>query len=301
MNPLIQLKLGITRFLGPDKWNDILLKNGFKKFRKNQPEIAAEVEKNIKYKNCHKGERCFIIGNGPSLKEQDLSLLGDEYVFTCNQIMRNPVFPQLRTNYHFWADPSFFGLSPDKPEDMELLNVMLSVNTEHNKPVNFFAQEGYDFAKRFNLRDKLDIEFYAHRLELTDSYSNGISFDKFVPNLHTVVHYAVAMAIYMGFSEIYLLGCDCTNVITAANTRLMAGDGAEYAYKISENEKKRMMNRNNLVSMEDELKSFYEVFKGYRVLRDICNNEGIKLYNCTAGGLLDCIERKKYEEVIRSI
>ncbi len=298
MNPLIQFKLGITRFLGPDKWNDVLLKNGFKKFKKAQPDLAAEVEKNIKYKGIHKGERCFIIGNGPSLKEQDLSVLGDEYVLTCNQIMRNPVFPSLRTNYHFWADPSFFALSPDRPEDMEILEVMLSVNTEGNRPVNFFAQEGYDFAKRFNLQEKLDIAFYSHRLELTDDFNNGIHFDKFTPNLHTVVHYAVAMAIYMGFSEIYLLGCDCTNVITAANTRLMAGDGAEYAYKISENEKKRMMNRNNAISMEDELKSFYEVFKGYRVLRDICEKSGIKLYNCTAGGLLDCVERKKYEDVI---
>jgi hypothetical protein len=277
MNPLIQIKAGITRFMGPDKWNDVLLKSGFKKFKKAQPEIATEVEKNIKYKDCHKGERCFIIGNGPSLKEQDLSLLSGEYVLTCNQIMRNPVFPSLRTNYHFWADPTFFALSPDRPEDMELLEVMLSVNTEGNKPVNFFAQEGFDFAKRFNLEEKLNIAFYAHRLELTDKFNNGIHFEKFTPNLHTVVHYAVAMAIYMGFSEIYLLGCDCTNVITAANTRLMAGDGAEYAYKISENEKKRMMNRNNAISMEDELKSFYEVFKGYRVLRDICEKSGIKL------------------------
>jgi hypothetical protein len=298
MNPLIQIKAGITRFMGPDKWNDVLLKSGFKKFKKAQPELAAQVEKNIKYKDIHKGERCFIIGNGPSLKQQDLSLLRGEYVLTCNQLMRNPVFPQLRTSYHFWADPTFFALSPDRPEDMELLEVMLSVNTEGNKPVNFFAQEGFEFAKRFNLEEKLDIAFYAHRLELTDKYNNGIHFEKFTPNLHTVVHYAVAMAIYMGFSEIYLLGCDCTNVITAANTRLMAGDGAEYAYNISENEKKRMMNRNNAISMEDELKSFYEVFKGYRVLRDICEKSGIKLYNCTAGGLLDCVERKKYEDVI---
>ena len=55
-----------------------------------------------------------------------------------------------------------------------------------------------------------------------------------------------------------------------------------------------MMNRNSAISMEDELKSFYEVFKGYRVLKDICDKSGIRLYNCTAGGLLDCVERKTY-------
>ena len=56
MNPLIQFKLCITRFLGPDKWNDVLLKNGFKKFKKAQPDLAAEVEKNIKYKETPSGD-----------------------------------------------------------------------------------------------------------------------------------------------------------------------------------------------------------------------------------------------------
>ncbi len=38
------------------------------------------------YDNRHPGERCFIIGNGPSLKETDLSLLRDEYTFGMNRI-----------------------------------------------------------------------------------------------------------------------------------------------------------------------------------------------------------------------
>ena len=30
-------------------------------------------------KNSHKGERCFIVGNGPSLKNTDLSLLKNDF------------------------------------------------------------------------------------------------------------------------------------------------------------------------------------------------------------------------------
>lgn len=298
MSVFNELKLALTRLLGPDKWNDVLLRDGANKFKKNNSELASLVEKNSDFKGIHKGERCFIIGNGPSLKTQDLTKLKNEYVFTCNQLMRNPVFPELKSNYHFWADPTFFHLDPNKPEDHELLQVMLNVNTPDNKPVNFFAQEGFEFAQRLALQEKLDLRFYVHRLELTEDYKNGIHFEKFVPNLHTVVHYAVAMAIYMGFAEIYLLGCDCTNVITAANTRLQDGNGAEYAYKITENEKKRMMGRNENILMEDELCSFYNVFRGYRILNKICQENGIKMYNCTSGGLLDCVERKKYEEII---
>jgi hypothetical protein len=37
-------------------------------------------------KGCHAGERCFIIGNGPSLKCMDLSLLRGEFTFGMNRI-----------------------------------------------------------------------------------------------------------------------------------------------------------------------------------------------------------------------
>jgi len=37
-------------------------------------------------KNCHSGERCFVIGNGPSLRKTDVSMLKDEYTFGMNRI-----------------------------------------------------------------------------------------------------------------------------------------------------------------------------------------------------------------------
>ncbi|NMC79418.1 MAG: DUF115 domain-containing protein [Chloroflexi bacterium] len=37
-------------------------------------------------KNCHSGQRCFIIGNGPSLRNTDLSKLRNEYTIGMNRI-----------------------------------------------------------------------------------------------------------------------------------------------------------------------------------------------------------------------
>lgn len=37
-------------------------------------------------RDAHKGERCFLIGNGPSLKRTDLSLLRNEFSFGFNRI-----------------------------------------------------------------------------------------------------------------------------------------------------------------------------------------------------------------------
>ncbi len=44
-------------------------------------------------KDRHKGERCFIIGNGPSLKQTDLTRLRDEYTIGMNRFYM--VFPEL--------------------------------------------------------------------------------------------------------------------------------------------------------------------------------------------------------------
>lgn len=51
-------------------------------------------------KDAHRGERCFIIGNGPSLKQTDLSRLHSEYTFGTNRIYM--MFPDLgfTTSYY---------------------------------------------------------------------------------------------------------------------------------------------------------------------------------------------------------
>ena len=38
------------------------------------------------FKNKHDGQRCFIIGNGPSLTAEDLNLLKNEVTFAANRI-----------------------------------------------------------------------------------------------------------------------------------------------------------------------------------------------------------------------
>jgi len=46
-----------------------------------------------RFKNQYTGKRCFVIGNGPSLKNTDLSRLKDEYTFGMNRIFL--MFPKL--------------------------------------------------------------------------------------------------------------------------------------------------------------------------------------------------------------
>lgn len=64
------------------------------------PRRQASIQRIRAMKDSHKGERCFIIGNGPSLKQTDLSKLRGEATFGMNRIYL--AFPEMgfETTYY---------------------------------------------------------------------------------------------------------------------------------------------------------------------------------------------------------
>ena len=54
-----------------------------------------------KFKDIHKGQRCFIIGTGPSLNKTNLSLLKDEICFGVNTLYKGLEKFGLKCQY--WA------------------------------------------------------------------------------------------------------------------------------------------------------------------------------------------------------
>lgn len=290
----------INRNIGTRRFNHFIQSYDYKKYTRNNDFEIKLINENKKFKGIHAGERCFILGNGPSLKNHDLSLLENEIVFTCNQIARNSEFNKIKTNYHFWADPIFFDLDENKPEDMELLATMKNVVTDDNNPQCFFTMDSYNFVKKYNLDNELKISYFKPALSFCDKFDMDMDFSKFVPGFHTVVQYAVAMAIYMGFKDIYILGSEITGILTSINIRLQNNLKDDYAYEISKNEKKRMMNRVDTVTFEQELNSFLNIFRDYRRLNEYCFSRNIKLINCTPGGLIESLPRMEFESILVS-
>ena len=57
-------------------------------------------------KNIHLGERCFIIGNGPSLLKTDLIKLNNETTFSCNMVYKL-IDKNWNPYYYFAHDPKY--------------------------------------------------------------------------------------------------------------------------------------------------------------------------------------------------
>ena len=97
------------------------------------------------------------------------------------------------------------------------------------------------------------------------------------------------LANFMGFKEIYLLGCDC-----------------DYGIKKEKDKKKYFYNSDlhtSKTSSYNHLKHVWSdhgpIFTSYEIVYNtLCKNKK-RLYNATKGGRLDIIPRVEYEEIIK--
>lgn len=246
--------------------------NAEKKIQENAMKRANgyEDEKFIaikKIKNIHKGKRCFIIATGPSLTIKDLELLDGEFTFGMNSI------PKLYEKTK-WR-PTYFGI-----QDCNVYRKMESVILEvYNQADNVFISDliAQNFAIPSNFHQfPYDTVYHDNQLEI-DKY-----FAKFSDNCYSIVYdgYSITysliqLAIYMGFCEIYLLGADCSYKRGAKNHIVDSGNDDK-----------------------NEEKNHDKMVVGYQKAKEYADSHGIKIINCTRGGMLEVFPRMNLEDVL---
>lgn len=152
-----------------------------------------------KFKNIHLSDRCFLIGNGPSLRISDLEVLREKGIYTigCNRIFEIYSETKWRPNCYVAAD----GAVP---------NERMSEINQQSIPT---------FMKHFVGFDKE--EFYLYRYQEYDyddecpRFSDDIT--KCIYRSATIMFDMIQIAVYMGFKEIYLLGVDCNYTLGGMN------------------------------------------------------------------------------------
>lgn len=266
---------------------------------KRRKEELNLISSNGMFKDIHKGERCFIVGNGPSIKSLDLSVLKNEIVFTVNQSPRIKGFDKIETNYHVWVDERFFNLDSDSPEDMELLQVMKNVKTSEKSPVVFYKTSAYQMIQKYKLDRELDIHYIMDGPINFDSPDVDFPINRPLPVYPTCIHYAILIAMYMGFTEIVLLGCDCTGLINTIHARMEDSDEYAYAYDISQNEAKRMQKQQDKSRLADEFLWYSRLLNTYGILYSYCKNRGCNLVNATRGSILEELPKVDLKDLMQ--
>ena len=236
-----------------------------------------------KFHNIHKGKRCFLIGNGPSLRSGDLDKLyaNDEITFGCNFIYK--IFPQTswRPNYYVVSDPFLFNSCikeiADVEADVKFFPKLEMITVDNEKAI----QEILDTCKgRYY--------FFFPDMHSNKYFSNDPS--KIIVSFGTVMYVMMQLAAYMGFEEIYLVGVDATTKVFSAEDYY-----GEKVHFYEEPDLQTMKNMMSLFSMSkpDDINSrhvdVYSCAENYSQVHDF------RIYNATRGGKLEIFERVNFD------
>ncbi|WP_143315066.1 6-hydroxymethylpterin diphosphokinase MptE-like protein [Clostridium sp. HBUAS56017] len=260
-------------------------------------DLRIELSKNSEYKGLYKGKRCFILGNGPSLNKQDLSKLENEYVFTVNFMNKSEIFHKVKSNWHVAIDPCIFNSDGNLISYEEKINTLRDILSRDITLFTLYDNKGFLSDNKL-LQD--NVRYMKIGILLTEKYNKDINFLNLVPEAQTVVQAAIYLAIYMGFSEIYLLGCDMTGILQ----KFVIDDEDEFnryghVYKESSDYQKKYKDYSNSFKNEEMLACFKRMFEIYRKIEFYSRNREFKIYNATQGGALDVFKRIPLEDILK--
>jgi len=150
------------------------------------PRRRASIKLLTQLKDVHKDQRCFIIGNGPSLKRTDLTRLHDEFTFGLNRIYL--MFPELgfATTYFLSVNNLVIEQSADEIRGLPIIKFLTWRARATFQPTDdtvflYTTYTGRKFAK--DARGRL---------------WEGA----------TVTYVALQLAFHMGFNPVILIGVD---------------------------------------------------------------------------------------------
>ncbi len=217
-----------------------------------------------RFKNKHKNQACVIVGNGPSLKAEDLTKLYELKIptFACNRI--NLIFPQTdwRPTYYFMSDAKLVAQYSAEIDDVP----------ENHR---FFPKRYKNQIQKGTFYNEADFDFEKEGKFSLDA-AEGIY------PAGSVTTEMIQFAYYMGFSEIYLIGVDFSYAVTKKI------DSKTYAYQGENNYfVKGYLKEGEVADMPNVRANLL----GFHAAREAIGAQGRIIKNATRGGKLEVFER----------
>ena len=245
--------------------------------KEEYPLQLVDSDELLAFKDKHKGERCVIIGNGPSLNDLDLTLLASETTIAVNGI--------------FYAaedmgfDPSYYVV-----EDSSVMKENIERIKDYKAGHKFFPS-----LYRELYGEEEGVTFFMMNRGFYEKESGNFCVPRFSTDAaqrlycgQSVTMINLQLAYYMGFTEVYLIGMDFSYVIPDSDER----------------------NGDVLTSSADDVNHFHpdyfgkgktwkdpkldRVLANYAMAKAMYEADNRKILNATAGGNLHLFDRVDY-------
>lgn len=249
--------------------------------------------KNKKFKNIHLGGRCFILGSGHSIANQDLSKLANELVMTQNHFHSHKSISVIRPNYHVVVpkyQPQAF--DDDWRQWLQTMKDNLPNNCQffmgHNTKYLVDQMKIFGDAVSYIKTGFSDIFLKRAPVDLTQP----------IMSIPTVLTECLAIAIYMGFKDIYLLGFDLDQNIQLAR----GSDRNKIRFygksPITANQYESEYESDAAKSGEDWY-SMGVIWHQCNLLKKTAEMNNVRILNATDGGILNVFDRVDYSELFK--
>ena len=217
-------------------------------------------------KDTHTGERCFIIGNGPSLKNTDLMKLKNEFTFGMNRFYL--AFPELGFKTSLLLTVNDLVIE-QCAEDIRALPIPTFVSWRGRKWIQ--------------PAENLHYLYTTYQLPKFSSDASGRLWEG-----ATVTYVAMQLAFFMGFKQVILIGVDhnFTTQGTPNTTVVSAGDDPNH-FNASYFGKGFRWQLPDLQTSE----------LAYMMAREYYKNAGREIIDATVGGKLTVFPKVDYESL----
>lgn len=228
-----------------------------------------------RFKNIHEGKRCFILGSGPSIASQNLMPLKNEITLCSNWFINHNDYNSLDIKYYCAYDSAFV-----LPE----INEQWRYAIKNMAAAKFFPStwRGYD------LGENVYFLSYDGSIKVYDSKNFSCDVERAVYDAGSVIiNFCLPLAIYMGCTEIILLGVE-TNYGISNTGNPNQGYFYEAAKQLTP----------NIQTWESEQQWIHNMLVSYQVVSKYAQSTKIRIINCTPSGNLEVFERCSLESVL---
>jgi hypothetical protein len=228
------------------------------------PRWADSARKLKRLDNVHTNQRCFIIGNGPSLRQTDMSKLRGECTFGLNRIYL--LFPELGFSTTYLVSVNDLVLEQCAPE---MQNLSLP------KFITWRARRWFHSDPKITY---LDTDFTGE--EDFSSKITGRIFEGF-----TVTYVALQLAYLMGFSESILVGVDHNFVTPGTANQAIISQGDDPNHFAPNYFGK---------GFKWQLPDLAGSERAYILAREVYSRAGRRVLDATIGGKLTIFPKEDY-------
>ena len=229
-------------------------------------------------KDKHKGKRCFVICNGPSLRAEDLTKIHEHGDISIGMNMIGRVYSETpwRATYLSATDDCAF---------MEK-NKNIVKHTECT--LKFFDRKRYLYSLRA-IGAKAYLCF-NESLELLDSPDFNSDITKPLPSIGTSTYACLELAVYLGCNPIYLLGCDMSYKVNLNRDGSITynKDGKDHFYNSQEEA---------APSCKEKPNPTWQLEIAYDAAAKFSFESGYKIINSTRGGKLESFPRIDFDSL----